>query len=170
MKYFTLLLLLTFCSVSFAATEQDKKNSYSKNFTKMKSLAGNWKGIIDAGDKKMEIKVNYKISSAGSSLVETYFVGQPHEMVTVYTDDKGKIDMTHYCSMQNQPSMKLKKSSNDTFEFNFVNGTNMDVKKDPHMHNLVLRFINKNTIEQKWAQYKDGKAVGENVFKLSRVN
>ena len=50
--------------------------------------------------------------------------------------------------------MKLQKSDKDTFEFNYVSGTNMDVSKDAHMHNLVLKFINKNTIEQQWTQFK----------------
>lgn len=170
MKYLSILTLIIFGSLSYAATEHTNDNKYSKNFNKMKSLQGNWKGIINSADKKMTIKVNYKISSAGSSLVETYFVGEPHEMVTVYTDDKGKVNMTHYCSMKNQPSMKLQKSDKDTFKFNYVSGTNMDVSKDAHMHNLVLKFINKNTIEQQWTQFKDGEIAGTNTFKLSRVN
>ena len=172
MKKLIILISLFIFTISISNAEPHKMKSkiFSSEFNKMKSLEGKWKGIMGAGDKSMPINVNYKVSSAGSTVIETTFPGAPQEMVSVYTDVKGKVNMTHYCAFQNQPSLKLQGSTKDTLEFDYVNGTNIDVKKDAHMHHLSLKFKDKNTIEQHWTQFKDGKSAGTNVIKLSRVN
>lgn len=62
------------------------------------------------------------------------------------------------------------KSLKDTLDFDYINGANLEVKKDAHMHHLTLKFKNKNMIEQHWTQFKDGKSAGTNIFALSRTN
>src|SRR5262245_39289826 len=64
-------------------------------FAKLKTLVGTWKAT-SSEEQKAEIKkkhgddhpteadVNYKLTGAGSALVETQFPGMPHEMVSVY--------------------------------------------------------------------------------------
>jgi len=37
------------------------------------------------------------------------------------------------------------------------------------MHQLALKFLDVNTIEQQWTQFKDGKSAVINVFKQARV-
>jgi hypothetical protein len=171
MNKLILIVLSIFITTSvFAEPMKMKSKKFSSEFNKMKSLAGTWKGMMGEGDKKMPITVSYKVASAGSSIVETTFPGLPMEMVSVYTDVKGKVNMTHYCSFQNQPTLRLQGSTTDTLEFDYVNGANMDVKKDAHMHHLTLKFKDKNTIEQHWTQFKDGKSSGKNVIVLTRSN
>jgi len=140
-----------------------------KQFEKMKTLAGSWQGHAN-GNKNETVSVNYKVSSAGSSIVETHFPGKPQEMVSVYTEVNGKIHMTHYCAMKNQPSLLLKKTTADTLVFDYLDGVNLDVKKDMHMHGLTLKFIAKNELQQHWVQYQGGKSVGINVISLQRVS
>ncbi len=164
----TVLSILIASSV-FAEPMKMKSKTFSSEFNKMKSLAGTWKGMMGQGDKQMPITISYKVASAGSSIVETSFPGQPQEMVSVYTDIKGKVNMTHYCAFQNQPTLRLNGSTKNTMDFEYISGANMDVKKDAHMHNLTLKFKDKNTIEQHWTQFKDGKSAGQNVIVLSRV-
>jgi len=165
-----LIILLSLLAFSVANAEQTSGKSFSAEFNKLKSLVGDWEGKNGKGDKSTPIKVNYKISSAGSSVIETLFVGSPQEMVSVYTDSNKGINMTHYCALQNQPTLELQGSTKDTLEFNYVNGNNLNAEKDAYMHHLTLKLKNRNTIEQHWTQYKDGKPDGTNVLKLSRVN
>ncbi len=173
-KFLVLIMLSMMAMASSLANAESKSNHgpskvFSPAFNQMKTLAGNWVGLMNMAGKEMKIKVNYKVSSAGSSVVETTFPGSPREMVTVYTDEKGKVNMTHYCALQNQPRLRSKKSNKDFIEFDFVSGANLDVKKDAHMHHLTLKFKNKDSIEQHWTQFKDGKSMGVNVMALSRV-
>lgn len=170
MKKLTLILLISFYSFSFANAQQPGNKKFSSEFNKMKTLAGNWEGKHEMGGKSMLLQVNYKVSSAGSAVVETSFPGMPQEMVSVYSDVNGKINMTHYCALQNQPTLRLKGSTKNTLDFDYIKGANLNVKKDAHMHHLTLKFKDKNTIEQHWTQFKDGKSAEKNIMVLSRVN
>ena len=83
----------------------------SKELQKIKALVGTWVGEMDNGKGPMPVEINYKVTAAGSAVVETFHPGTPMEMVTVYHDEKGKLAMTHYCMLGNQPKMKLVDSS-----------------------------------------------------------
>ena len=58
-------------------------------------------------EHKGEESVVYKLTGAGSALVETQFPGTGHEMVSVYHLDGDDLRMTHYCAAGNQPRVKL---------------------------------------------------------------
>ena len=169
MKVFFLSLIISIFSLSLANAEKPTSNTFSLEFNKMKALAGNWQGKIKDKSKVSTIKVNYKVSSGGSSVVETLFPGTPQEMVSIYTEVDGKLNMTHYCALQNQPTLRLMNSTANTLEFDYVNGQNLNVKQDAHMHSLKLSFKDKNTLLQQWTQFKNGKAAGAHNFTLSRA-
>jgi len=170
MKKFLTVVVLSLFPFTSVLAEQPVSKKFSTEFNKMKSLAGDWQGNMEKGGKTMQINVNYKVSSAGSSIIETSFPGTPREMVSVYTEIDGNINMTHYCALQNQPTLSLQGATKDTLEFDYIKGSNLDVKKDAHMHHLTLKFKSKNKIVQQWTQYKDGKSVGISAIELSRVN
>src|SRR5579863_7305270 len=85
----------------------------SKEFQQMKQLVGTWKGtkIGGAKDEPDTVEVDYKLTAGGSTLQETLVPGTPHEMVTMYHDENGKLTMTHYCMMGNTPHMAVSKAS-----------------------------------------------------------
>lgn len=172
MKKLILILLITFSVFSFAsATEPGSGGkTFSPEFNKLKSLAGNWQAEKEMQGKKLVVNVNYKVSSAGSAVIETIFKGAPQEMVSVYTEVNGKIHMTHYCALQNQPTLALEKTTANSLDFDYIKGSNLDPKQDAHMHHLKLTFKNNNTIEQQWTQFKGGKPVETSIFILSRAN
>jgi hypothetical protein len=62
------------------------------------------------------------------------------EMLSVYHLDKGRLLMTHYCALGNQPRMKLntRKSTASELVFDFDGGTNLNPRRDMHMHSLRL--------------------------------
>src|SRR3989304_768334 len=74
-----------------------------------------------------------KSTDGGSAILETLFPGTPHEMVSVYYDDGGKLGMTHYCMLGNQPQMTLKKADGNRIDLVFVSGGNIDPKQSPNM-------------------------------------
>jgi len=164
------IILAFFMLSSFSiAGETVPASPFSDAFNKMKSLTGTWKGKMGSGEDAKDITIKYHVTSAGSSVVETYFPGQPHEMITVYNDVDGRVQMTHYCAFKNQPTLKLESLKGNTLSFNFIKGTNMDPKKDRHMHSLKLKIIGKNKITQAWTEYENGKAGKISEFNLSRV-
>ena len=161
---------LSMFSIVHADNAMPTGKTFSPEFNKLKSLAGNWRGQKEMQGKKVTVDLNYKVSSAGSAVVETIFKGAPHEMVTVYTEVEGKIHMTHYCALQNQPSLTLKKSTPTTLDFDYTSGNNLDPAKDAHMHHLKLIFKDKNTIEQQWTQFKNGKSDETSSFIFARAD
>ena len=56
--------------------------SGSKGFERMKELTGVWEGTSNMAKEGEKVRVEYRLSSGGSSIVETLFPGTPHEMVS----------------------------------------------------------------------------------------
>ena len=122
-------------------------------FAKLKSLVGSWKSKTSdehkeeskkehEGGNPDDVSVTFKLTGAGSALVETQFPGMPHEMVSVYHLDGDELRMTHYCAAGNQPRVKLDraKSTPDELIFVFDGGTNLDPEKDMHIHGVRIKF------------------------------
>jgi hypothetical protein len=162
-------LLLIGLATVFAGEHSLGPYSGSKEFERMKGLVGVWEGTSNMSEEGERVKVEYRLSSGGSSVVETLFPGTPHEMVSVYFDNKGQLTMTHYCALRNQPTMKLQKADARNLNFMFAGGTNIDSKKDAYMRSLTITFVDKNHIIEKWTSFKEGKEQETSVFDLSRV-
>lgn len=141
----------------------------SQPFESLKSLAGTWEGAKVSGEKEEPVKVEYKVSSNGSTVVETLFPGTPYEMITVYHDKGGKLTMTHYCAIGNQPQMDLVKTDGKVMEFSLSEASHIDVAKEGHMHGLKLTMVDQDHLIQNWTMYKDGKDGGATTIKLARV-
>jgi len=141
----------------------------SKDFQRMKSLVGQWEGSSTEGKPGDKVAVNYRLTSGGSAIVETIMPGTPHEMVTVYHDEKGKLAMTHYCTMGNQPHMQLTKATDNELDFELAKGGSVDGAKDAHMHSLDISFEEPNKVVEKWSMYDGGQKKHETVFSLARV-
>ncbi len=154
---------------AFAGEHSSGPYSGSKEFERLKELAGVWEGTSNMSKEGEKVKVEYRLSSGGSSIVESHFPGTPHEMVSVYFDNKGQLTMTHYCALRNQPRMKLQKADAQNLNFMFAGGTNVDSKKDAYMRSLTITFVDKNHIIEKWTLFKEGKEQETSVFELSRI-
>ena len=179
MRNYSILILIVFCmqmviGISIAGDNKEDHHltTYkgTPEFEKMKNLVGTWKGTTKMGDREKEITVTYSTSSAGSVIIEKSFPGTPEEMVSVYYDKDGKLTMTHFCALKNQPQMILADSKFNRIDLIFSGGSNIDPEKDPYMHSLSIDFIDKNKIVQNWKMYDAGKEKSESSFTLSRVN
>jgi hypothetical protein len=124
---------------------------------KMKKLAGTWVLADKDGKPTTEIASVIKVTAGGSVVHETLFPGQPQEMVSVYTVDGQDVVMTHYCVLGNQPRMKAdRKSPANQIVWRFVGGTNLDPKKDKHMHEAILTIVDADHIEVNGIGWENG--------------
>jgi hypothetical protein len=170
---FTIIILLGLVLGPLATNAGEYQKgavTHSPDFEKMKDLVGVWEGKADMGKGMEAIKATYELTSAGNAILERLFVGQPHEMVTVYHDFKGKLSMTHYCSLGNQPHMDLMNPGENTMMFVLSKkNPNLASVKETHMHSLKISYDNKDSITQTWTLYEKGKKKSDVVIKLDRV-
>jgi hypothetical protein len=149
--------------------EPAKESSADAKFERFKQLAGEWvgKGPEEAGGK--EVRASYKVTSAGSAVVETIMPGTDHEMITVITKDGDDLVLTHYCALGNQPHMKAEGKGDDKkVPFKFTGAGNMKSEKEMHMHSVTFTFVDKDTLKAEWTHYKDGKDAGTVAFDMKR--
>jgi len=135
-------------------------------FDKLKALAGDW--TKSGGDGSVE--ASYRVTANGTAVVETLFPGTPHEMVTVFTIDKGNLVLTHYCAEGNQPHMKADRGGDaSSIAFKFDGGGNIKSPKDDHMHEAFFTFKDADHLTSMWQFYKDGKPAEKAEFNLVRM-
>ena len=179
MRYLVTTLAVIFCMLTvsgFSIADKSKEDHHLTPYTgtpeyeKMKNLVGTWKGKMKMGEEEQEITVVYSTSSAGSVIIETSFPGTPQEMVSVYYDKDGKLTMTHFCALKNQPQMTLEGSKDNRIDLKFSGGSNLNQEKDPYMHSLSIDFVDENKIVQNWTMYDAGEEKSVSSFTLSRAN
>ena len=128
-------------------------------FEFLKSLTGTWQrtgGSHDYGTKSPQS--TFRVSGAGSSIVETIFPNDPSEMISVYHMDGNDLLLTHYCALHNAPVMKFRKTNTPgEIKFVFKGGTNFDPKVDMHVHEGYFKVTNDKTIRATFVVYNDGK-------------
>jgi hypothetical protein len=167
-----LFVLLSAVALLGYADEKKARPAAEKSpgLERFKQLAGEWVGKETSGQNAgQEVRVIYKVTSAGSAVVETLLPGGEHEMVTVIHPDGDDLALTHYCALGNQPHMKTKgPGEGDKIAFKFSGASNLKSEKDMHMHDVTYTFVDKDTLKTEWTHYDDGKAAGTVVFELKR--
>ena len=109
------------------------------------------------GQKTMKMKVSYKLTSGGSALIETTHEGAPHEMVSVYHDNKnGKLTMTHYCAEHNQPKLVLAAMENNKLTMDLASDSDVDVADEKHINATSIQFEGANKMTQTWTSFAGG--------------
>jgi hypothetical protein len=153
-----------------SAAEPTKNKPGSAEFERIKTLVGTWTGRTDMGHGPVDITLQFRLIAGGSVLEERCFAGTPHEMVTMYYDQDGRLAMTHYCMLGNRPAMKLKSSDSRTIKFDFDPCCGIDPAKDSHMHALSIMFDDRDTITTSCQAIINGREVPEKPTTLKRVN
>ena len=143
-------------------------------FARLKALAGTWKNDVTSTEHEHDAgnsRVIYRLTGAGSALVETDFPESGHEMVSVYHLDGDDLRLTHYCAAGNQPRLKLDRATSTADKLNFVfdGGSNLDPAKDMHIHGMTITFEKDGVVDCAWEGYAGGKKSGTTHFRLSRL-
>jgi hypothetical protein len=147
-----------------------KKTAENANLAKMTKLVGTWVAADENGKPTDQVISVIKLTAGGSTIHETLFPGQDHEMVSIYNVDGPDLVMTHYCMLGNQPRMKADpKSPANKITFNFAGGSNLDPKKDKHMHGATLTIVDNDHIEVDGIGWEDGKPAKEMCGQLKLV-
>jgi hypothetical protein len=124
---------------------------------KMKKLAGTWLVADKSGKPTEQIASIYKVTAGGSTVHETVSPGQKEEMISLYTVDGPDLIMTDYCVLGNQPRLKADpNSSANQIVFKFAGGGKLDPKKDKHIHELTLAFVDDDHIEVNDVGWENG--------------
>jgi hypothetical protein len=169
----TLILLIITFSYPVAISGEKHEGEYkgSNDFERLKKIVGIWEGTAPMGEGKgdQKVTVEYKLTSGDSAIVETLFPGTPHEMVSVYYDTDGSLEMTHYCALGNRPHMALKKADDKNMTFELISNSDIKADTEPHMHALTISFVDDNNIVESWTLYEDGKVKETATFKLTRA-
>jgi len=144
-------------------------------FSRMKQLAGRWEGV-GAGnasvDNQEKIAVVYEVTAGGHAVLEKIFPETAQEMITVYYEDKGHLNLMHFFMIGTRSMMALKPSMGDNgrvFDFELSNSSDLNPEVDTHMHSLKISFVDENRINQVWTMFEAGKLSGVYTFNLTRA-
>jgi len=112
-------ILITALALATAAVAA--QTDAQKAFTTIKSLPGTWEGNSAMGP----VKVTFKTTSGGSAVMSE-ILGK-EDMITMFNlDGPGRLLMTHYCAVGNEPRMEASASPDGkVITFNYVDATNL---------------------------------------------
>lgn len=165
-----LVFLLAFVTLTNTASAEGcplPVKPTSKEFGMMEKLTGTWKGQTVKDGKPEEMKVTYRLTSGGSAIEEVLSPGSEGEMVSVYTEEKGKLAMIHYCMLGNHPKLQFLKATNN--QINLAHNSSDGIsEKDMHMHSLQITFNGPDTMTQVWTAYEKGEPKERVSFVLHR--
>lgn len=143
------------------------KSPATQAFEKLKALEGEWIDVDGVFGQKGKVAVTYKVSG-GHAVVETFPVGTPQEMVTVYHLEGNKVVLTHYCSANNQPRMTSSGLQGNTIAFDFAGGSNIVPGTTSHMHSAKIELTSDDEIKATWQNWSGGKPDHAGVFRIVR--
>lgn len=149
-----------------------------ETFDQLKTLAGTWTGSAEgegeeaeaSAEEVGEIVHEFRVSAAGTVVMETMGPDSPHEMINMYYVDGEDLALVHYCAGGNQPRMKLDReaSTPSSLIFDFDGGTNLDPAVDPHIHGATIQ-IDGDAMESVWQSWAGGEQAATMTFHLSRA-
>jgi hypothetical protein len=139
----------------------------------LKTLTGDWQaGARDhhsTGAQASAGSLTFRTKAAGSAVVQTTGMGTRNEMETIFHMDGNKLLLTHYCALQNAPVLRFQKTDKPgEIKFVFEGGTNFDPNVDAHFHEGTFQVIDKDTVEQNFTVFSNGKPSPEGKAVLRR--
>jgi hypothetical protein len=98
MKIMIRLLIVGLASMTALASAEDESA-----FDQMKQMEGSWAGMLTRSTGEVvETRSTFRLISDGNTMVET-LVEDGVEMLTTYSEQDGKLKVTHYCSLGTEP-------------------------------------------------------------------
>jgi hypothetical protein len=149
-----------------------------KSFATMKSLAGEWEGLVTVPDAPQlsgaKMHLTLRVTSRGNALVHEFQeAGTPldatkydHPVTMLYVDGD-QLTLIHYCDAGNRPRMTGKMSPDGKiveFEFKDISGS-----MKYHMHHSVFTVIDASHHTEDWTFMMNDKPIHAH-FDLRRIN
>ena len=164
---YAVLIILPVCLAatgrSLAEAQSAKAEPAASAFERLKALEGEWLDANGIFGKKGAVAATYRVTSGGHAVVETFPVGTPNEMTTIYYRDGTQLALTHYCSDGTQPRMRAKTIAGNIVNFDFDGGPKINPATTTHMHNMKFEFVSNDEVKAVWQNWAKGKPdhVGE---------
>ncbi len=165
-KHLLLASLLLAVPAIYGAASEPSAIDAKAAFDHMRTLVGEWEASTEHG----KIHVTYELIANGSALVERQLV-ENVSMETVYHLDGSRLMLTHYCMFGNQPRMQARKFDPATGEvaFEFLDITNLASPGSPHMHNVLMRIVDKDHLTSQWQLFEEGQMKSTENLMFTRV-
>ena len=169
----TIVFVLAMMTASTAWADKECPMPVIKNsaeFAAIKGLAGHWAGTAKHADGKEEqVVVEYRVTSGGSAVEEKLFPATPHEMISMYHDRSGKLAMTHYCMLGNQPQVVLKSAAGGRIRLEASAETQKSLAGQPYMSSVVIEQPAPDQLVETWSGVDaNGKIMDSTVFTLKK--
>jgi hypothetical protein len=119
--------------------------------------------------EQQAFRIQYKLISANTALVEVF--GNPARQVTetIYHRDGERLLVTHYCAQGNQPRLKLRDGTpTGTLQFDFLDVTNLRRPGASHLVRIRFERTDATHLVRKETYEEDGKEQ-ETILTLERV-
>jgi hypothetical protein len=161
-------LMTTLLAGSLAVQAADPKPSSAEAaFARLKTLVGQWEATTSSG----KVHLSYELVSGDTALLERESSETMPSMVTVYYVDGGRLLLTHYCMVGNQPRMQAKALNSDSSEidFQFLDATNLAHPGTGHMHNAKIRIVDSSHLVSEWQFYENGKPKFSETAQYTRI-
>jgi hypothetical protein len=164
---YTVTLLLGAAALQAADSTTPAGFDAAASFRQLKSLAGDWQADTPMG----KARLHYEVIGAGTAVVEHENMGDEPAMMSVYYMDNGRLMLTHYCMLGNQPRMQARAFDQATHElqFRFVDAGNLADPGDTHIHNVNLRFIDGQHLDAAWQVYEKGQLQKTETAQYKRI-
>jgi len=192
-RFMLTLVLMSLSAAAFAQTEAQKSDTQKsdaqqslaavpseaqQSFTTMKSLAGEWEGIVTVPEAPTmsggKMHLSLRVTSRGHALVHEFQeAGTPldatkydHPVTMLYVDGD-QLTLIHYCDAGNRPRMTGKMSPDGKmveFELKDISGST-----EHHMHHSVFTFIDASHHIEDWTFMMNDKPIHAH-FDLHRTN
>jgi len=171
MRFLRCAVAMFLLTMSIAALAQ---SDAQKSFTKLKSLAGTWDGVVTTNPPAPDIDgkamhVTLRVTSMGNAIMhEMTGAGRPDDPITMLYTDGDRLLLTHYCDAGNRPRMAGKLSPDGkTVEFDFLDVTgNLQYG---HMQHAVFTAIDDNHHTEEWTYMEPGDKPVRARLELQRV-
>ena len=153
--------------VVLTALSAAAQSGAQKSFEAMKTLTGAWQGTTAKGEP---VEVDYRLTSGGvlMSEIQSHMKDHSEDMISMIHMDGGRLLLTHYCAMGNQPRLTATTSPDGkTITFNFLDATNLASPDAGHMQSVIFTFIDANHHTEEWHFADHGKEMVE-VFDLQK--
>jgi hypothetical protein len=126
-----------------------------------------------AEPKPPTLHVEYVVTAGGHALQEKLFAGTKEEVVTNYFLEGEGLALVRPDLPGQRPHMRLDAphSTRDDLRFEWDGtATDVDPKRDPHIHSGRIHFVDADTIECAWVFWADGKESHTTEYTLSRAS
>ena len=135
---------IIFGSISTSYTEEIQEPppyEPSAAFKQIEKLEGSWAGKLwsSHNDEYIDLKLDYKVISARSTIVETVVEGET-EMISLYHEKDNVLRMKHYCALRTQPELDLSERSDTALSFVHAPGTDLVEGQDDFVNSYKISY------------------------------